>query len=233
MQFRSINYIHKVQLLPPSSPESFHLPNWTSVPTKHQLPIPLLQPLEPTILLSVSMDLCALGTPDTWSHAGFVLSQLNYFTEPVLKVHLCCRKCQNFLPFRGWIIFSCVCIPHLACPFIWPWTFRLLLLLLFSRSVMSNSLQPGGLQHTRIPCPSPSPGVYSDSCPLSQWCYLTISSSATPFSFCQSFPASRSFPMSPLFASGGQSVGASASAPILPMNIQGWFPLGLTGFISL
>ena len=99
---------------------------------------------------------------------------------------------------------------------------------------MFNSLQPQGLYHTRLPCTSLSPGVCSDSCPLSQWCYLTISPSATPFSIClQSFPASGSFPMSWLFTSGGQSIGASASASILPMNIQGWFPLRLTGLISL
>ena len=90
----------------------------------------------------------------------------------------------------------------------------------------------GGLQHTRFPCPSPSPGVCSNSCPLSQWCHPTISSSVAPFSSCpQSFPASGSFPVSRLFASGGQSIGASAS--VLPRNIQGWFPLGLTGWISL
>ena len=99
---------------------------------------------------------------------------------------------------------------------------------------MPDSLQPHGLQHARLPCPSLSPGVCSNSCPLSQWCYLSISSSAAPFSFClQSFPASGSFPMSWLFASGGQSIGASALASVLPMNIQDWFPLGWTGFISL
>ena len=99
---------------------------------------------------------------------------------------------------------------------------------------MSDSLQPHGLQHSRLPYPSVSPRVYSNSCPLSQWCYLTISSSATLFSFClQSFPASRSFPVSRLFASGGQSTGVSASASVLPMNIQGWLPLGFTGLISL
>ena len=92
---------------------------------------------------------------------------------------------------------------------------------------MSNSLQPHGLQHTRLPCPSPTPGVYPDSCALSWWCRPTISSSVIPFSSClQSFPASGSFPISQLFASGGQSIGASASASILPMNIQGLFPLG-------
>ena len=99
---------------------------------------------------------------------------------------------------------------------------------------MPDSLQPHGLQHTRLPCPSPSPGVCSDSCPLSQWCHPTISLSVTPFSFCpQSFPASGFLPMSQLFASGDQSIGASALASVLPMIIQGWFPLGLTGLISI
>ena len=99
---------------------------------------------------------------------------------------------------------------------------------------MSNSLQPYELQHARPPCPSPTPGVYSNSCPLSQWCHPTISSSVTLFSSClQSFPASGSFQMSQLFASGGQSTGVSASTSVLPMNIQSWFPLRLTGLISL
>ena len=97
---------------------------------------------------------------------------------------------------------------------------------------MSKSLQPYGLQHTRLPCPSPSRRVCSNS-PLIQWCHPTISSSTVLFSCClQSFPASGSFPMSQLFASSSQSIGASASASVLPMNIQGWFPLGLTGLIS-
>ena len=104
-----------------------------------------------------------------------------------------------------------------------------MLLLLLSCSVMSNSLQ---LQHTRFPCSSLSPGVCSNSCPSSRWCHPTISSSVVPFSSClQSFPASGSFPMSWLFTSGGQSIRASAS--VLPMNILGWFSLGLTGMISL
>ena len=86
----------------------------------------------------------------------------------------------------------------------------------------------------RLLCPSPTPGAFSSSYQLSQWCHLTISSSAVPFSSClQSFPASGSFPMSQFFTSGGQSIGASASASVLPMNIQDWFPLGLTGWISL
>jgi len=104
----------------------------------------------------------------------------------------------------------------------------------FSCSVLSNSLQPHGLQHTRPPCPSPTPGVYSNSCPLSQWCHPTILSSIIPFSSClQSFPASGAFRMSQLFASGGQSIRVSASASVLPMNIQDWFPLRLTDWISL
>ena len=104
--------------------------------------------------------------------------------------------------------------------------------LLFSCSVVSDSLQPHELQHARLPYPPPSPGVCPNSCPLSQWCHPTISSSVVPFSSClQSFPASGSFLMSQLFASGGQSIGASTS--VLPMNIQDWFPLGLTGLISL
>ena len=104
----------------------------------------------------------------------------------------------------------------------------------FSRSVMSNSLRPHGLPAPRLPCPSPTPGVCSDSRPLSQWCHPTILSSVIPFSSClQSFPASGSFQMSRLFPSGSQSIGVSASTSVLPMNIQDWFPLGWTGWISL
>ena len=93
--------------------------------------------------------------------------------------------------------------------------------------------KPHGLQHARLPCPLPTPGVCSNSCPSSQWCHPTISSSVIPFSCFQCFPASGSFLMSWLLASGSQSIGASASASVLPMNIQSWFPLGLTGLISL
>ena len=104
----------------------------------------------------------------------------------------------------------------------------------FSRSVVSNSLQPHELQYSRPPCPSPTPRVYPNSCPLSQWCHPTISSSVVPFSsYLHSFQVSRSFQMSQLFASGSKSIGVSASASILPMNIQYWFPLGWTGWISL
>ena len=112
-----------------------------------------------------------------------------------------------------------------------------------SRSVLSQfssvaqscpTLRPHGLQHVRLPCPSPTPGVYLNSCPLSQWCHPTISPSVTPFfSRLQSFPASGSFQMSQLFVSGGQSIGVSASASVLPVNIQDWFPLGWTGWISV
>ena len=104
----------------------------------------------------------------------------------------------------------------------------------FSHSVMSDSLRLHGLQQTRPLCPSPTPGVYPNSCPLSWWCYPTISSSVIPFSSClQSFPASGSFQMSQFLTSGGQSIGVSASASVLPMNIQDWFLLGWTGWISL
>ena len=102
-----------------------------------------------------------------------------------------------------------------------------------SRLVMSDSLRPHESQHSRPPCSSPTPGVHLNSRPLSQWCHPTISSSVIPFSSCpQSFPASESFQMSQ-FSSGGQSIRVSASASVLPMNIQDWFPLGWTGWISL
>ena len=136
----------------------------------------------------------------------------------------------------------------------WPWTSLLLLTIngcliwensfaslnlqfssvQFSRSVMSDSLRPHESQNISPPCPSATPGVYSNSCPSSRWCHPTISSSVVPFSSClQSFPASGSFPMSQFFVSSGQSIGVSISASVLPMSIQVWFPLGLTDLISL
>ena len=134
--------------------------------------------------------------------------------EAVCRGGLCCY--QNFSPENSFLYSILTHFVAVSC------------------SVMSDSSQPHGLQHARLPCPSPSPRVCLNSCPLSQWCYLTIWSSAAPFSFClQSFPASRSYPASQLFASGGQSVGTSASASVLPMNIHGWFSLGLTGLITL
>ena len=124
----------------------------------------------------------------------------------VRKVHPCCCLFLCFIPF----------------------------VLLFRHSVVSDSLWPHGLQHARLPCPSLSSEVCSDSCPLNWWCHPTISSSVFLFSSCpQSFPASGIFPMSWLFISGGQGIGASALASVLPMNIQGWFSLGLTPLISL
>ena len=104
----------------------------------------------------------------------------------------------------------------------------------FSRSVVSDSLWPHELQYARPPCPSLTAGVHPNPCSLSQWCHPTISSSVAPFYSCpQSFPTSGSFLMNQLFTSGGQNIGTSASASVLPMNIQGWFPLGLTDLISL
>ena len=104
----------------------------------------------------------------------------------------------------------------------------------FSHSVVSDSLQPHGLQHPRLLGPSPTPRAYSNSCPLHRWCHPSISSSVIPFSSClQTFPASGSFPMSQLFAWGGQSIGVSASTSVLPMSIQDWSPLRWTGWISL
>ena len=103
----------------------------------------------------------------------------------------------------------------------------------FSGSVVSDSLWPHGLQHARLPCPSPTPGAYSNSCPSSRWCHPTISFSVVPFFHLWSFPASGSFPVSQFFSSGGHSIGVSASTSVLPVSIQDWFPLGLTAWISL
>ena len=108
------------------------------------------------------------------------------------------------------------------------------IILQFSHSVVSDSLRPHGLQHTRPPCPSPTLGVHPNPCPSSWWCHPTISSSVVPFSSCPQYvPASGSFQMSQLFVSGGQSIGVWASTTVLPMNTQDWFPLGWTGWISL
>ena len=135
----------------------------------------------------------------------------SYHPEAVCRGGLCCY--QNFSPEN-------------------PFLYSILTRSLVSCSVVSDSLRPHGLQYIRLPCPSPSPRVCLNSCPLSQWCYLTFSSSVTPFSFCpQSFPATGSFPMGWFFVSGGQSIRTLES--VLPMNIQGWFPLGLTGWTFL
>ena len=144
---------------------------------------------------------------------------------------------------RGWLLYEFILVwsftkPVLRLPSqqsplrekMWVVTWSSLLL---SRSVVSEALQDHGLQHSRIPCPSLSPGACSNLCPLSGWCYPTISFSVTLFSCLQSYPASVSFPVSQFFTSGGQNIGASASTSVLPMNIPGWFPLGLNSFISL
>ena len=153
---------------------------------------------------------------------------LDYLTVSYVSLTFCCV----FSP-----PFSSLCISLQT--FYWPFFFlhqiHLLLCLSsiqFSRSVVSDSLQPHESQHARPPCPSATSRVHPNSCPLSQWCHPTISSSVLPFPSCpQSFPASGSFPMSQLFASSGQSIGVSAS--VLPINIQHWFLLGWTGWTSL
>ena len=141
---------------------------------------------------------------------------------------------------RGKIFLKCLQREHCSGLAFWPpelWKNRLLLFsatssVLFSGSVVSDYLQRHGLQHARPPCPSPTPRVYSNSCPSSWWYHPTISSSVVPFSSSlQSLPASGSFPMSQFFPTSGQSIGVSPSASVLPMNIQDWFPLGLTGWI--
>ena len=124
-------------------------------------------------------------------------------------------------------IYTHICM-HVVCAYIQISSVQ------FRCSVVSDSLWAHGLQHARPPCPSPTPKVYSNSCPLSQWCHPTISSSAVPFSSClQSFPAPESFPMSQFFTSGGQIIRVLASTSVLPMNTQDWFPLRWTGWISL
>ena len=121
-------------------------------------------------------------------------------------------------------------VRQIVTPTLFPW----LWMHQFSRSVMSHSLGPHESQHTRPPCPSPTPGIYSNSCLSSRWCHPAILASLIPFSSCpQSLPASWSFPMSQLFTWGGQSIRVSASASVLPMNTQDWSPLGWTGWISL
>ena len=151
-----------------------------------------------------------------------------YISLLVWKKHLIMLIGHLYLLFVNCSFFSWGIFP--SCSLVW---FLYILLLLISSSVISDSLWPHGLQHVRLLCPSPSPRVCSNSCPLSRWCHPTISSSVTLFSCPRSFPASGSFQMSQLFSSGGQSIGPSASALLLPMNIQGWFSLGQTGLISL
>ena len=129
---------------------------------------------------------------------------------------------------------SATILPTLRCGKCLLNKFEFIVLVQFICSVMSDTLQPHEPKHTRPPCPAQTPGVYSNSCPLSWWCHLTFSSSVVPFSSCsQSFPTSGTFQMSQLFISGGKSVGVSASSSVFPMNTQDWFPLRWTGWISL
>ena len=170
----------------------------------------------------------------------------HYDLDLFLVNSLCCyffKKIQSYNPL---LITGAVC-PFLlmVTTIVLLWAFCLacsvfcgflsfLISIQFSHSVVSNSSRPHELQHARLPCPSPTPGACSNSCPLSWWCYPTISSSVILFFSClPSFPTSGSFPTSQFFASGGQTIGASASASVLPMNIQDWFPLGLIDWISL
>ena len=159
------------------------------------------------------------------SHKGSprILEWVAFLTQESNQGLLHCRRILYQLSYQGSLPSKCpININSLFFPFSY---FQ------FSCSVVSNSLQLHGLQHPRLPCPSPIPRICSNSCPSSWWCHPIISSSVIPFSSClQSFPASESFLMSQFFASGGQSIEASAS--VLPMNIQEWFPLGLTGLIS-
>ena len=145
----------------------------------------------------------------------------------ILVLHFRCRSCSSEWSFLSLYL---LCSAMSTCWYKRPIIRTLLILVavLFSHSVVSDYLQSYGLQHARLSCPSPSPRACSN------WCHPTVSSSVVPFSSClQSFPASGSFPMSQFFSLGGQSVGVSASSSTLPVNIQDWFPLGLTGWISL
>ena len=150
-----------------------------------------------------------------------------------------CKNCQIVLKLKVGFLWANTILSSIVCR---RWTIlptRKVTIYLFSsvrfsHSVVSDSLWPHGLQHARLPCPSPTPGACSNSRLLSRWCHSAISSPVVLFSSClQSFPASRSFPMSQFFISGGQSIGVSTYASVLPMNIQDWFPLGWTGWISL
>ena len=163
---------------------------------------------------------CSLSEQARWSARGHI-----YAWEQV--VEKCSFSTTTFLPFCSFKSNDLKCILK-------PSQGANTVSVQFSRSVLSDSLWPHGLQHTRLPCASPTPRACSNSCPSNRWWHPTISSSVISFSSClQSFSASGSFPMSQFFASGGQSIGASAPASGLSMNIQDWFPLRLTGWISL
>ena len=162
---------------------------------------------------------------DHWDHPS---SSLHFKWEETLTSSVSDRTLVSYIAGSvlhcRWILYW---LNHQGSP-------KILTSVQFSHSVVSDFLRPHELQHARPPCPSPTPRVYSNSCPSSQWCHPAISSSVVPFSSCpQSRPASGSFPMSQLFTWGGQSIGVSASATVLPVNTQDWSPLGWTGWISL
>ena len=171
-----------------------------------------------------------------FSHARFCATLWNVFHQAALSMGSpgkntavgCHAPHKGIFSMQGYYNTILLLMPHFLEPH------SLFSSVQFSRSVVSDSLRPHELQHAKPPWPSPNPGVHPNPCSLSWWCHPTISSSVFPFSSCpQSFPASGSFPMSQLFASGGQSIGVSASASVLPMNTQNWSPLGWTGWISL
>ena len=175
------------------------------------------------------------GITESWTRLTLVLHTVLYMYkiicfQPLQNIAWCAHiTFYLFIFLKMNITLSLVSLHHK-----WYYSKYLISSVQFSRSVMSNSLRPHEPQHARPSCPSPTPRVYPNSCPLSWWCHPTISSSVIPFSSCpQSFPASGSFQMSQLFAWGGQSTGVSASTSVLPMNIQDWSPLRWTGWISL
>ena len=171
---------------------------------KHPLKFNLYPPWDTERYVLSSLIAFQREGSGSWERPSWVVKLLNGF-QKLLNIK---RAEKNFAvtSFLKWILLM-----------------KGFLRLLFSCSVLSNSLLPYWLQHARHPCPSPSPGACSNSCPFSRWWHPTISSSVSPFSFLQSFPASGSFPKSLLFTSDGQSIGASASAPVLPVTIQDWF----------
>ena len=173
--------------------------------------------------------------PITQCYRFFLLFFLNFFRlvlPQTESLYLLSPQHQKWFPTQSLYLINICSLKQIGMLTLF--SFFHILLLLFSRSVVSDSLRPHGLPHARPPCPSPSTGAFLNSCPSSWWCHPTILSSVVPFSSClQSVPASGSFLMSWLFESGGQSIGVSASTSVLPMNIQDWLPLGCTGLIAL
>ena len=170
------------------------------------------------------------GARETFRAEGWIICRSWRVPQGTMSVRLMCLQKRQWIPWGSPAKYHCIVYVPLYSHSSRPCFSSVQ----FSRSIISNSLWPHEWQHARPPCPSQALGVYSNSCPSSQWCHPTISSSVVPFSSCpQSLPASGSFPMSQLFPWGGQSTGVSSSASVLPMNTQGWSPLGWTGWISL